>query len=70
MTIGAGQIAGHVCPSGHPFAFNNGRYCCKYQENEQGSILLYESKTCKGDKMQCPNSPCLDNYGTFLFLPH
>ena len=59
------------CPPSHPFTFDSGSKCCKYQQTKKKTMLLYDSISCKNnDYVTCPRCKnqkegcaCKDNYG-------
>ena len=60
---------GQSCPRTHPFAFNDGKFCCKHHEDVEGNTISYSSDSCKHDasginqSATCPKPPCTNNYG-------
>ena len=70
------MYSGYPCPSTNPFVFNDGNSCCKSQEDHNRNPILYTSDSCKlgtngtTQAIDCPRTPCRDNYGmshTFVF---
>ena len=61
--------AAYPCPPTHPFAFSDGKYCCKYQEDGDGNTISYSSESCKQNasgmnhSTACPKTTCRNNYG-------
>ena len=60
------DFEGQPCPEGHQFAFRNGDFCCKSQEDENGELITEKSTSCSSQSISCPMRPCVDNYGNIL----
>ena len=46
------------CPPSHKWAFLNGRYCCKYNEEK---VNVTEGSRCDGGEMSLTSSCCKDD---------
>ena len=50
------------CPVDFPKAFNYGKSCCLYNEDNEGNIISSHSQTCKGQSYRpCQKDHCIDN---------
>ena len=72
MTYFSNQFSGQYCPQDHPFAYKNGKYCCRTnQELENGgSQSEITSGTCDGEGFSRESSCCKDHRNIKCPLPN
>ena len=58
-------LKGGYCPSSHPYAYLNGKYCCA-QPNEKPNVENQGAK-CDGSKLQLDSSCC--SYDEYIKCP-
>ena len=50
------------CHSDFPYAYYDGKRCCRYNENEQGYSLTFSSTECKNNlNAKCKEERCISN---------